>query len=103
MARAVDLAETMNVSKPTVSVTLKNLASEGYIRVGDGHELLLTDKGRKIAEAIVDRHKIFFDILVSLGIDEITAEDDACHMEHAISPKSFEALKGYFIKAGNKE
>ena len=89
----VDIAGELRVSRPTVSVALKALAEEGYIFVDDAYEVHLTVKGRRIAEDIYERHDTFRHLLMSLGVDEKTAAADACEMEHAVSPASYEALK----------
>ena len=88
-----DIAGELGVSRPTVSVALKDLAEEGYIFVDDAHEVHLTEKGKRIAEDTYERHSTFCRLLTGLGVDEKTAAADACEMEHAVSSKSYEALK----------
>ena len=88
-----DIAGELGVSRPTVSVALKDLAEEGYIFVDDAHEVHLTEKGKRIAEDTYERHSTFCRLLTGLGVDEKTAAADACEMEHAVSPESYEALK----------
>ncbi len=91
--RAVDIANELNYSKPSVSVAMKNLRADGHIRTdGDGH-ITLTESGRKIAESMYERHTIISDWLISLGVDKQTAVSDACRMEHDISEQSFTAIK----------
>jgi len=53
----------------------------------------LTESGRTIAETIYERHTIFTNWLVALGVEERTAANDACRLEHFISAQSFEAIK----------
>ena len=91
-ARGSDVAKELNVSKPTVCVSLKNLQNEGYLKQLEDHSVVLTPKGMAIAREISDRNDSIFHMLVSLGVDEKTAAIDACHMEHAISQESFCAL-----------
>lgn len=91
--RGVDIAARLDVSKPTVSVSLKGLEKEGYLFLDDAHEVHLTDTGQKIAEATYERHQTFQSLLENLGVDGKTAAADACQMEHAVSPESYEALK----------
>lgn len=93
-----DIAGKMNVSRPTVSVALKELAKEGYIFVDEIHEVHLTERGRMIAEETYERHNTFQQLLIWLGVDENTAAKDACQMEHAISRKSYEALKSLTVE-----
>ena len=88
-----DIARELRVSRPTVSVALKVLAEEGYIFADDTYEIHLTLKGMRIAEDTYERHDTFRKLLMSLGVDEKTASADACEMEHAVSPASYEALK----------
>lgn len=88
-----DIAEELGVSRPTVSVALKALAKEGYVFTDDTHEVHMTEKGRQIARDIYERHNTFRRLLMGLGVDEKTAAADACEMEHAVSPESYEALK----------
>ena len=88
-----DIAGELGVSRPTVSVALKALAEEGYVFADDTHEIHLTEKGKRIAEDTYERHSTFCRLLTGLGVDEKTAAADACEMEHAVSPESYEALK----------
>ena len=88
-----DIAGELKVSRPTVSIALKALAEEGYIFVDDAYEVHLTEKGRQVAEDTYERYNTFRRFLMSLGVDEKTAAADACEMEHAVSPASYEALK----------
>ena len=88
-----DIAGELRFSRPTVSVALKVLVEEGYIFADDTYEIHLTLKGMRIAEDTYERHDTFRKLLMSLGVDEKTAAADACEMEHAVSPASYEALK----------
>ncbi|TGY93477.1 metal-dependent transcriptional regulator [Petralouisia muris] len=88
-----DIAGKLGVSRPTVSVALRALAEEGYVFADDTHEIHLTEKGKRIAEDTYERHSTFCRLLTGLGVDEKTAAADACEMEHAVSPESYEALK----------
>ncbi len=88
-----DIAGELKVSRPTVSVALKALEKEGYIFVDDMHDVHLTEVGKHIAEDTYERHNTFRQLLTGLGVDEETAAADACEMEHAVSPKSYAALK----------
>jgi Mn-dependent DtxR family transcriptional regulator len=91
--RALDVAEKMNFSKPSVSRALKKLINDGFIEVNSYGYITLSDKGKDIAEKIFERHNILTQMLINLGIDEKTAAEDACKIEHDISDKSFEAIK----------
>ena len=96
--RSIDIVNELNFSKPSVSVAMKNLRNDGYIEVdGKGHITLL-QKGNEIAEKTYARHQFFTELFTSLGVDEETAADDACRMEHVISAKSFAAIKNFVCK-----
>jgi Mn-dependent DtxR family transcriptional regulator len=91
--RSIDIVNELEYSKPSVSVAMKNLRSQGYIAIDEEGYITLTNKGRKIAETMYERHIAISDWLISLGVDKKTAVDDACKMEHAMSEKSFTAIK----------
>lgn len=99
--RSIDIAGELNFSKPSVSVAMKNLRQNGYITVDDEGHISLTDTGRQIADTIYERHTLLSSWLTSLGVDEQTAAEDACRMEHVISPISFKAIKRHVEKHGN--
>ncbi len=91
--RSIDIANELEYSKPSISVAMKNLREHGYIHMdGDGF-ISLTESGRKIAETMYERHTWISNWLVSLGVDEKTAVQDACRIEHVISQESFDAIK----------
>ncbi len=93
--RSIDVAHELMVSKPSVSVAMKNFREEGYITVDADGNLSLTEKGLMIAERVYERHQIITEALLSIGVDEITAKEDACKIEHDISEKTFEKLKAF--------
>ncbi|HHU83637.1 MAG TPA: metal-dependent transcriptional regulator [Clostridiales bacterium] len=92
--RSVDLAAFMGFSKPSVSRAVGLLKDKGYIIVDNGN-LILTEEGRKLAERIYERHHVLTDFLVSIGVDETVADEDACRIEHVISEDSFLAIKEF--------
>lgn len=91
--RSIDIAEHMNYTKPSVSRAVGLLKKEGYILVDNDGYITLTDSGTQLAEKIFERHTILTKMLMGLGVDEETAADDACRIEHVISDKSFLAIK----------
>ncbi len=99
--RSLDVAEYMGFSKPSVSRAVGLLKNGGYISVDHDGFLLLTDTGKEVAEKIYERHTLLSEFLMHLGVDEETASEDACKMEHVISDKSFEAIKKHAI--GNED
>jgi len=91
--RSIDIVNELEYSKPSVSVAMKNLRISGYIEINQDGHITLTGKGRKIAETMYERHVAISDWLIFLGVDKKTAVNDACKMEHAMSEKSFTAIK----------
>lgn len=96
--RSVDIAAEMGFSKPSVSVAMKNLRSDGCINVDENGYITLTDKGREIAERVYERHLLFTGWLTSLGVPKDIAAEDACRIEHDLSAESFAAIKEYIKK-----
>ena len=96
--RSIDVSEHMGFSKPSVSRAIGLLRTGGYINVdADGH-ITLTEVGLEVAEKMYSRHKLLTDFLVSIGVGEDVAAEDACKIEHHLSDESFEALKRYLNK-----
>lgn len=93
MVRSIDLARHMEVSKPSVSRAVAILQEGGFLTVDSDYFLHLTEAGREVAEKIYERHQFFAEQLVAAGVDQETAEQEACRMEHAISDTSFQKLK----------
>ena len=98
VVRSVDIATELDFKKSSVSVAMKNLREKGHITVTDAGYIYLTDSGREIAEMIYERHNTLTQCLTALGVDEKTAENDACRIEHVISKESFQAIKDYAKK-----
>ena len=91
-ARSVDIASGLSVSKPSVSVAMKNLREAGYIVMDKDSYISLTDKGMEIARNIYDRHKALTEALIRIGVSPDTAQEDACKVEHDISTETYEAI-----------
>lgn len=100
--RSVDIANELEVSKPSVSVAMKNFKEEGYIKIDNDGNISLTNKGFDIAQRMYERHQIIAKALMALGVDEKTAYKDSCKIEHDISSESFEKIKQHFYQY-NKE
>ena len=99
MVRSIDLSRHMGVTKPSVSNAVKFLREGGFLTMDEDGFLHLTQAGREIAERIYERHTFFTEQLIAAGVDQETAEQDACRIEHAISEKSFLALKQIMRRA----
>ena len=95
LVRSIDIAERMNFSKPSVSRAVGLLKDGNYITVDRDGYLTLTEDGLLLAQKIYERHTVLSNVLMMLGVDEETATEDACRIEHVISDKSFETLKKY--------
>ena len=91
---AVDISLRLNVSKAAVTKAVKNLLERGYVSV-DKHHICLTAEGRKYAEGVYEKHGIISKFLIKLGVDEASAERDACLMEHMLSEQTFAAIKNF--------
>ena len=96
--RAIDVSEYMGYSKPSVSRAIGLLKKGGFVTVNDDGHLSLTESGLEVAEKLYERHTLLSGFLMAIGVDEQTATDDACKIEHDISPATFEALKAYHEK-----
>ena len=96
--RAVDLCNELGFSKPTVSVALKKFREENYVLVDENGHLSLTPKGLEIAERMYERHNGIAKFLMAIGVNEETAYEDACLMEHHISDESFQKLQEHYAK-----
>lgn len=98
VVRSVDIANELGFKKSSVSIAMKNLRENNHITVSDAGFIFLTDSGRQIAEMIFERHELISNWLMSMGVSEETALEDACKMEHVISQESFEAIKKFIGK-----
>ena len=91
--RSIDVADYMGYSKPSVSRAVSLLKQGEYITVDREGFLYLTDAGREVAEKIYERHTVLTQLLISIGVDPETAEEDACRVEHDISDETFKKIK----------
>lgn len=98
VVRSIDVATELGFKKSSVSVAMKRLRENNHIIVNDNGFIQLTDSGKAIAEMIYERHSFLSKWLISLGVDKKTASDDACRIEHDISPESFAAIKAFVEK-----
>ncbi|MCI6515559.1 MAG: metal-dependent transcriptional regulator [Bulleidia sp.] len=95
VVRSIDIAIELNFSKPSVSVAMKHLKESGKINVSTAGYITLTDTGKEIAEKVYERHRVLAQMLVTLGVNEKTANEDACEMEHVISEETFRAIQNH--------
>ena len=99
--RAIDIGEYMGFSKPSVSRALGLLRDEGLIRKDDNGFIRLTEAGNILAKRIYERHTVLSRLLMDIGVDEKTATDDACRIEHYISDTTFDAIKAHIARHAN--
>lgn len=100
VVRSVDIATELNFKKPSVSVAMKHLREKNQIVVSDAGFITLTEEGRALAEAVYERHTVLTKMFVMLGVPEDIAAEDACQIEHILSPESFEAIKRHLREKG---
>ena len=93
--RSIDIATELNFSKPSISNAMKQLRSKGYIQMDESRLITLTEKGRKVAEQIYERHQLISEFLEMLGVDSQTAAEDACKIELVLSKETFEKFKDH--------
>ena len=89
---AIDIANYLSFSRPTVSIALRQLESEGFL-VNNDNVITLTETGKKIAETMYERHVYIARLLMKIGVDEKTAYEDSCLIEHDLSMETFNAIK----------
>ena len=95
LVRSVDVGEYMGFSRPSVSRAIGLLRKSGLITVNPAGAIALTEEGKKQAEVIYDRHTTLTEMFLMLGVDEKTASEDACRVEHYISDATFRAVKAH--------
>ena len=90
--RSIDIAQMLGVTKPSVTYSTKRLRENGYITMDRDGMINLTETGMEIASRIYTRHKVLTDFFIKLGVPEDIARDDACKVEHDLSPETFQAI-----------
>lgn len=103
MVRSVDLARHMGFIKPSISHAVSVLKDGGFLTMDKDGFLHLTSIGREVAEKIYERHRFFTEQLMAAGVDQETAEQDACRIEHAISDEAFQKLRDNYLKKQTKK
>lgn len=96
--RGIDVGEYMGFSKPSVSRAVGLLKKEGFVATDANGYIKLTEEGEKRAKVIYERHMLLSQLLMNIGVDEKTAAEDACRIEHYISEKTFDAIKAHVKK-----
>ena len=87
VVRGAYIARELGVTKPTVSVALREMEAAGYLTIHPNHTVELTEKGYRIARYVIERNNVIYGLLTDIGVDKATAEEDACKIEHVSAKK----------------
>ena len=87
--RSIDIVNQLGYSKPSVSIAMKKLRENGYISMAEDGLITLTDSGMEIASRVYQRHRVITELFVLLGVGREQAAEDACRVEHDLSPETF--------------
>lgn len=87
-----DIADKLEVTRPSVSEMIKKLAENNYILYEKYGGIVFTDKGKKLAREIKRRHSLLVEFLKIIGVSEENARQDACKLEHDVSPETINCL-----------
>ena len=98
IVRSIDIVNEMGYSKPSISVAMKNLKAKELIFMDKEGHISLTEKGLNLANNVYERHIVLTNALISIGVSEQTAKEDACRVEHDISEETFLKIKEYIGK-----
>lgn len=98
LVRSVDIVEELGYAKSSVSKAVNLLSKKGYIEIKNNGEIILTLSGKQKAERILERHQVLMKALIKLGAEEVSAEENACRIEHVITDDIFELIKNYINK-----
>ena len=101
--RSVDIVNELDFTRASVSVAMKKLRESGHIEMDTLGCITLTKSGLKVAEEMYERHNILAKFLIKLGVDEETAYEDSCKIEHVISEKSFRCIKEHMAALNERQ
>ena len=102
VVRSIDIAQAMNYSKPSISIAMKKLKEKQFINIDDNGYITLTELGLKVAESVLERHEIISSVLIQLGVNDQTAYEDACRIEHDLSDETFQKIKEFYLNTIKK-
>lgn len=97
--RSVDVAALLQYSKPSVSIAMKKLRTQGYVHMEENGLLTLTPAGLAVAQSVYERHRVITRALMLIGVEEAEAAEEACKIEHAISDSTMEKIKAFLERA----
>lgn len=96
--RAVDIAAALAYSRPSVSSALKKLSSEGFVQVEEGGDVRLSPPGQRHAAELWERSRLLTELLQHMGASEQLAAENACRLEHVISPECMDIIRRYLTE-----
>ena len=96
--RSIDIVNKMNFSKPSISIAMKKLKSEGMVEMDLNGYITLTPKGEEVARRIYSRHKLLEKCLIAIGVEPGTAEEEACRIEHVIDDDTYDKINAFYEK-----
>ena len=96
--RSIDIVNKMNYSKPSISIAMKKLKSEGLVKMDLNGYITLTSRGEEIAKRIYSRHRLLEKCLIAIGVDPETAEEEACRIEHVIDDDTYDKINAFYEK-----
>ena len=99
--RSIDIVNKLNYSKPSISIAMKKLKSEGMVEMDLNGYITLTPKGEEVAQRIYSRHKLLEKCLIALGVEPETAEEEACRIEHVIDDDTYDKINAFYERHAN--
>ena len=96
--RSIDIVNEMNYSKPSISIAMKKLRAEGLVEMDPNGYITLTSKGEEIAQRIYKRHRLLIKVLMAIGVEEETAAEEACRIEHDINDDTYDKINAFYNK-----
>ena len=96
--RSIDIVNEMNYSKPSISIAMKKLRTEGFVEMDLNGYITLTERGEEIAQRIYSRHRLLEKVLVAIGVEQETASEEACRIEHDINDDTYDKINSFYEK-----
>jgi len=96
--RSIDIVNEMNYSKPSISIAMKKLRAEGLVEMDQNGYITLTSQGEEIAQRIYNRHRLLKKVLMAIGVEEETAAEEACRIEHDINDDTYDKINAFYHK-----
>ena len=103
LVRSIDIVNKLGYSKPSVSIAMKKLRESGYISMDADGIITLNDSGMEIATKIYGRHKVITQLFTMMGVSAEQAAEDACKVEHNLSPETFDCIRKFVEQQEEKQ